>query len=49
MKSFDDILTDANFQRIEGEWIPNGDFNQCLLDVLRGMYDEIRKKIDDPF
>ena len=49
MKSFDEILSNANIQRIEGDLVMMGDANTCILEVLRGMYDEIRKKIDDPF
>ena len=42
-------LPELLIQRIEGDLVMMGDANTCILEVLRGMYDEIRKKIDDPF
>ncbi len=41
MKQFDEILTDSGFIQTEYGWIPNGNYSNCLLEVLRGMYENI--------
>ena len=46
MKQFDEILTDAGFHCEEGRWKPDGDYNLCLIDVLRGMYQNISQQLE---
>ena len=41
MKKFDEILNDAGFRLENGNWGYEGQFNQRILGVLRGMYENM--------
>lgn len=43
MKDFNDLLNSAGFTAADGNYFPNKPFEDCLIDLLRGMYDEIKK------
>lgn len=44
-KPFYEILAGSGFELSMGEWLPTRDFENCLVELLGGMYENIMAKI----